>query len=311
MLVLNSLKTISLCIIQKQPLLSFLNHYSNKKDWNQEIKDGKIKVFNYLVNEKYFLKKGDMLTYNSQPFKEPIANKNFTIIYEDEFIVIINKPANLVVHPSGAYNKNTLTGIFNERKLLWHTVNRLDKETSGLMIIAKKKEYIFSLSTVLKNSCKIYWVLVYNKNNQDLFPNRLNVSMKLGKKENSLIHKKQGENILQGKDSVTFFKRYKSNKKYSLLAAFPKTGRTHQIRAHLKEKGFSVVGDKIYGKNEKYFLEFLEKGNSKDLLKALEINRQFLHASKITFFHPFKKKVMFVKAPLPIELLKFLQIIFP
>jgi RluA family pseudouridine synthase len=303
---LNNIKTFF--ANKNENILSFLYSLNINIDWQQEINKGKIRVGKYFVKSKFNLKIGNKITYDpDKQIPEPPIKTNYQIIYEDEDLVAINKPAPLPIHPSGSYFSNTLTEILKTENKNWYTIHRLDSETSGILLLAKNPAHIKQYTISLKQAQKIYLVMVVGKP-----PKRWEVSMLLGHKKNSLVHKRQGYNPT-GKESRTVFKRicyqkgtfFKNSK--SLLFAYPYSGRTHQIRAHLNENGYPVIGDKIYGENENYFIDFIKNGWNKKLQKKLLLKRQFLHCYKIIFFHPFNKKKIIFKTNLSQELRDYLN----
>lgn len=290
-------------IVKKpQIILTYLNSLQNNFDWEQDINSGRIRVGKYFVGSKYLLKVGDIITHDpNHQWLEPKVNEKISIIYEDYSLVVIDKPAPLPVHPCGSYFNNTLVKILQHQGRNWFTINRLDSETSGLILFAKHAQQVKYFSKALMNAEKIYLVLVEGNTAK-----RFNVEIKLGRKEGSLVHKRMGYQQ-DGKESFTKFKKIFYRHGKSLLFAYPKTGRTHQIRAHLSEEGYAVFGDKIYGNNEKYFIEFIENGWNNYLKEKLEINRHFLHCYKTKFYNPILEKQMIFKTPLPIDLKTYLD----
>ncbi len=276
-----------------------LNRNFSRESWQREIQQGKFKANQHFIGENYLLKEASELHYYYQKkAPEPKVNKNLAVVYEDEYLMVMNKPAPLPMHPCGSYFFHTLTSLLQKKDFF--TLNRIDSETSGLVFLAKKN-HIKSFTEAFLQSNKYYLVLVYGA-----FPASLKVDLPLGRLTTSLVHKKRGP-TKDGKKSLTFFRKIVAKNNYSLVLAHPLTGRTHQIRAHLLEKKFPVVGDKIYGKNENYFIEFLEKNLTRELVEKLEIPRHFLHSYKNIFYHPILKKKIIFQAKLPDDLANFLE----
>lgn len=238
--------------------------------------------------------------------------KDVITIYEDEYLLVLDKPANILVHPTEARERNTLVDYLIdmkkvEPKLAWPDphrpgiVHRLDKDTSGVILISKNPETLLKLQDNFKNRKidKEYLGLCWGK-----------ISPEKGKIETGLLRDKSGIQkaiIFQSpyaegtiKTAVTFYetlKIYKYQKSFlSLLKIIPKTGRMHQIRAHLKFIGSPIIGDPLY--NNKL---------SRKISKALGIKRQFLHASKIKFQHPELKNKVEFNSPLPSDLSNLLK----
>ena len=231
------------------------------------------------------------------------------IIYEDEDIIVLNKPAGIVIHPGAGnfentivnalmyYDKNSLSNIGGE--LRPGIVHRIDKNTSGLILIAKNNETHENLSSQFrKHSIKrIYQLLIWGK----IRPSK-------GKVETLITRSSKNRQIMEvsstkGKKAITNYKTLeifenKNTPTLSLLECELETGRTHQIRVHMKYLGNSIVGDDKYKKKFKRIKDinpFLEKS-------LINLNRQFLHAKTIGFFHPKKNKEMFFNSILPNEL---------
>lgn len=289
--------------LQQLPLLSALKDIDAKANWETRIDNGEVRVFGKIVGKKYLLKKKDLLQWSTCT-KEPEVQRDFSILYQDDFMVALNKPAPLPVHPCGAYLKNTLTTLLKDNGYNFYSVNRIDKETSGLIFFVREAQYAKLLADALAEGIKFYWVLVHGKT-EDFFC----CDFPLGKKYHSSVQKKVGRNHM-GKQAKTLFQKvhYWKNPNCSLLLARPLTGRTHQIRAHLSELGYAVFGDKIYGEDEKRFLLYLEEGNSQRVIDKCDgLARQFLHAGFVRFMHPWQKKKVVITCSLADDLKSYLK----
>ena len=210
------------------------------------------------------------------------------IVYEDEDIIVVNKPKGLVVHPAAgnpdgtlvnaimAICKETLSGIGGEIRP--GIVHRLDKDTSGILIIAKNDTAHINLSEQIKNHEveKTYIALVRGIVKE----NEATINMPIGR---STKDRKKMAVSKTGKNAITHFKVLKRYEKYTLLEIKIETGRTHQIRVHLSHIGYPVVGDYTYsnGKND------------------FNVEGQMLHAKKLKFKHPKSEKQMELEANLP------------
>lgn len=214
------------------------------------------------------------------------------IIYEDDDIIVVNKPKGLVVHPANgnpdgtlvnaimAICKDSLSGIGGEIRP--GIVHRLDKDTSGLLIVAKNDIAHIKMSDQIKNRevKKTYIALVRGT----VPENEATIKMPIGR---STKDRKKMAVTKNGKEAITHFKvlgRYTTNNgSYTLLEIKIDTGRTHQIRVHMAEIGYPVIGDTVYsnGKNE------------------FKVEGQCLHAQKLEFKHPITGKEMNLEAPLP------------
>ena len=210
------------------------------------------------------------------------------ILYEDKDIIVVNKPKGMVVHPANgnpdgtlvnavmAICKDSLSGIGGEIRP--GIVHRLDKDTSGVIVVAKNDKAHINMSEQIKNHEveKTYIALVKGFVKEE----EATINMPIGRSTKD--RKKMAVNK-NGKNAVTHFKVLKRFKNYTLLEVKIETGRTHQIRVHLSEIGYPVVGDTVYsnGKNE------------------WGIKGQCLHAKSLKFKHPITGKEMFIEAPLP------------
>ncbi len=275
-----------------------LDAYISKKydDISRTMVQKLIDEANILVNGKkekasYKVQLNDVLEISlPEPKEVNIKPENIPIdiVYEDNDIVIVNKPKGLVVHPANgnpdgtlvnaimAKCKSSLSGIGGE--LRPGIVHRLDKDTSGLLIIAKNDKAHINMSEQIKNRKvkKIYIALVKGIVKE----NEATINMPIGR---STKDRKKMAVRKDGKEAVTHFRVIKRYDKYTLLELKIDTGRTHQIRVHMAEIGHPVVGDMVYsnGKNE------------------FGVEGQMLHAKSLDFKHPITGKEMHVEAELP------------
>ena len=246
-----------------------------------------------LVDEKE-VKSGEKLKMGKSVkvrFKEPekisteAEDVDFEIVYEDDDIVVINKPQGLVVHPCSStrhgtlvngllYRVKNLSGI--NGKLRPGIVHRLDKETSGLLVVAKNDKAHISLAEQIKNkTCKRNYLAILEGNLKD---DEGEIETKIGRDKKD---RKKMAVIENGRVAITNYKDLERFKNACLVEFSLKTGRTHQIRVHAKFLNHPIIGDKVYGKEVK------------------GLNGQLLHAYKLTFMHPSThKEVLFeVKPP--------------
>ena len=253
-----------------------------------------------------------------EPKKASLKPFNFKldIIYEDEDIIVIDKPSGIVMHPGAGnfdktivnalmnYNKNSLSNIGDE--LRPGIVHRIDKNTSGLIVVAKNNTTHEHLSNQFSrhNITRIYQLLVWGK-----------IKPSKGKIETLITRSSKNRQMMEvsrtkGKRAITNYKTieiFENNNipTLSLIDCKLETGRTHQIRVHMNHLGHSIVGD------DKYKKKFKKIKNIDSQLedKIINLNRQFLHAKTIGFIHPKKNKEMIFHSILPQELEIILEIL--
>lgn len=255
------------------------------------IEQGKILVNGKQVKVSYKVQLGDVITQEAEDIKEIELKAQeipLEILYEDNDIIVVNKPKGMVVHPAVGnlegtlvnaimtICKESLSGIGGEIRP--GIVHRLDKDTSGVIIIAKNDKSHIDLSNQIKQHEveKVYWALVRGVVKE----NEATISMPIGR---STKDRKKMAVTKNGKEAVTHFKVLKRYSNCTLLEVKIETGRTHQIRVHLAQIGYPVIGDTIYssGKNK------------------WGIVGQCLHAKSLKFRHPTTHEEMWIQAELP------------
>jgi RluA family pseudouridine synthase len=271
--------------------------YLAQDQWRQEITDGKVSFNGLIATDPAMpLSGGEMLAWDGSGIVEPEVDERIAILYEDEWFIAVNKTGNLPVHPSGRYFNHTLTAMLeirNGRKL--YPVHRIDRETSGVIILAFDGKSAGKLSALLAKGSKEYLALVHG-----CFPDEeLIVDLPLGCDSESAVSKKRKAWPGGVQGATTRFRKVLTAGDISLVRCFPETGRLHQIRAHLESAGFPIVGDKLYGRDKAAFLEFIRYGFTAGLKERLLLQRSALHAARLIFLHPQTKKEMIVRAPLP------------
>ena len=257
------------------------------------------------------------ITINSNPIKAsteiinkdnieitiPINKKNklqkskisLEIIYQQPNFVIINKPKGIVVHPSKGHSNNTVVNALMGMKIEFESnmgetkpwlIHRLDKDTSGLLIVAKnKKEYEYLIELQKERKIKKYYLAVVSG-----IPDKKYATIDAPISRNKSHRKKMSINT-SGRKSLTTYKVLKSNSKMSLIELELHTGRTHQIRVHMQAIGHPIIGDKLYGK------------------KSTLIDRQLLHAYKLEFKDSKNKKISIENKP-DKDMSEFIEIYF-
>ncbi|MBR0426651.1 MAG: RluA family pseudouridine synthase [Clostridia bacterium] len=255
------------------------------------IDEEKIKVNGKKEKSSYKVQNGDKIEIEEEPARETELKAQdipLEILYEDNDIIVVNKPKGMVVHPANgnpdgtlvnaimSICKDSLSGIGGEIRP--GIVHRLDKNTSGAIIIAKNDKAHIALSEQLKNHeiKKTYIALVrgiVKENNATI-----NMPIARSKKD-----RKKMDVDKNGKEAITHFKVIKRYQDCTLLEINIETGRTHQIRVHLSHIGYPIIGDEVYsnGKNK------------------WNIQGQCLHAKSLNFKHPITGKELYIEAPMP------------
>ncbi len=265
------------------------------------IKDGRVLVNGKVKKPSYKVKTGETITIEvPKPKRIEILPEDLPvkIIYQDEYIAVVNKPPGMMAHPIPSKTSGTLVnallhllkdlkGIGGEIRP--GIVHRLDKDTSGVMVVAKNNLAHNNLSKQFKDRVvkKTYITLARGKIDKDAF----SVNVPIGRHPVIRVKMTVRED---GRRSYTEFKVLRSfGKIATLLLAFPKTGRTHQIRVHLKHIGHPILGDEVYGKA--------------GLDRIYGAERQMLHALKIGFYHPKTGEWMEFTAPIPEDFKKVIR----
>jgi 23S rRNA pseudouridine1911/1915/1917 synthase len=258
------------------------------------IKEGQVMVNGKVAKASYRIEGGEKIMIHlpkieeaTEPQPEAIP---LDVLYEDEQVVVINKPAGMVVHPAFGHDSGTLVNAVLSR---WpHIANftetsragivhRLDKETSGVIVVAKTALALASLRKQFKDRevHKKYLALVEGTPNT---PDGV-INAPIGRDPHQ---RKRMAVVRDGRESVTEFHVLQSYAENSLLEVLPQTGRTHQIRVHMAFIGNPVVGDTVYGFRK----------------QKIKMKRHFLHAAAITFKLPANDELITVEAPLPVGL---------
>ncbi|WP_343128455.1 RluA family pseudouridine synthase [Buchnera aphidicola (Kurisakia onigurumii)] len=230
----------------------------------------------------------------------------FDIIYEDKYLLIINKPENLVMHHGHGNYTGTLLDILLEKydflKYIPRSgiVHRLDKNTSGLLIIAKTLESYFILKKDLKNRkiTREYEAIVHGL---IFFDNTI-----IEKINRHPVHRIKMCVSKQGRNAITHYKVIKRLKFYTHIKVILETGRTHQIRVHMDYIHHPIVGDSLYKGSNGIYKKIISKNSKKYNFYFYDFHRQALHAKKISLLHPISKNKMKWEISLPKDLMNLI-----
>ena len=241
------------------------------------------------IKANYKLKKGDKVIVKEKVAEElDVVKQNIPldIVYEDECLLVVNKKKGMVVHPSFGHKDSTLVNA-----LMYHCkdlstingvirpgiVHRIDKDTSGLLIVAKNDKVHIRLSEMIANKDvkRKYFALVHGNIKHEY--GTIDAPIARNKKE-----RKEMAVVDEGKHAVTHFRVVENFNEYTLVECELETGRTHQIRVHMKYINHGLVGDEVYGPK-----------------KTLSTNGQMLHSKSLEFTHPVTNEKMFFDTELP------------
>ena len=289
-------------------LLDYLaSHFPrfDESGWLQQIQGKKVTVNGKTVPPSMELKQHDCVAFYPDESKEPEAKLFYTVVYEDEDLLVIDKPGNLCVHPTGPFFRHTLWYLVGSKYGEIHFINRLDRETSGLLVAARNIKTAAKMDNRFFSMHKEYLALVFG-----IFPGEIHARGWLTADNTSVVPKKkrfyQGDNPPPGSELVDTELKYEATfaPNFSLVRAIPHTGRQHQIRATLFSLGFPLVGDKLYGQDERIFLKIRDRTVSPEDLKLLRMDRQALHSALLTFTHPFSGKTIHCESQCHFSLLQ-------
>jgi len=279
---------------------------------NELIKEGKVKVNDKVIDKpSYKVKAGDYIfvQYEVEEEREIIPEDiEIPIVYEDDEIIVINKPAGIVVHPAKGHFRGTIVNAVLKKLLEFQTdrtrpgiVHRLDKDTSGLMVIAKTQNAVKNLAEQIQKRImkRYYKAIVWGTNIKD----KGTIIAPIGR--HPVDRKRMAITPINSKMAIT---HYRVLKKFSEIASLLElkldTGRTHQIRVHMEYIGNPIIGDEVYSGRDTRKIFRIVPSIYKEIVNEIlnTINRQALHAYKLSFIHPTRNEEMTFEVPLPIDI---------
>jgi 23S rRNA pseudouridine955/2504/2580 synthase/23S rRNA pseudouridine1911/1915/1917 synthase len=279
--------------------------YHTRAEWEERVAKRRVRVGGETVAIGRVLREGEIVDHLSDDVPEPHANLDVVVLHRDDDIVVVNKPPNLTTHPGGRYFHNTLWAVLKERHGVDDPafVNRLDRETSGLVVVACNdkaaakcrrqfaerrvdKRYVALIEGHFEREREAEGMLVedaaFGRHKRRVFKPRV-----------ACVDAEAGE------QASTLFRPVRMVGPLSEVEAVPATGRLHQIRATLCWMGYPVVGDKLYGIDPGIFLRFCTDAMTVIDRQRLRLDRQALHAAGLKFRHPRTGKWLAFDLPMP------------
>lgn len=255
---------------------------------------------------------GDHLVIRRPARPEPSCPRDFTVLYSDEHMLVIDKPAGLPVHASAKFYFNTLTRVMAEKYPgePLQIAHRLDRETSGALVVARGAAAGGRLKTAFarKTAAKTYLAIVHGAPDwpHEASGERHEIDLPLALTTDPAALDVRMVPTAGAPPALTRVSVVRRAGERALVRAEPVTGRQHQIRAHLAAAGHPIVGDKIYAHGDDVFRAFCAHGLTDELLALLELPRHALHAASIEIPHPATGDRMRFEAPLPDDLTRYL-----
>lgn len=270
-------------------VIALLKHYGCSRRIITKLKNGgNLQINGKKARTVDILNSGDVVQITLDDEKTLVPNPELDVeaAYEDDDIVVFNKPANMATHPSIYHYRDTLGNCFAAKypDCSFRAINRLDRNTSGLCLVAKNQLAAANLSFAANNHPdKVYYAVVCGK-----ITDSGEIIAPIGRVGNSIIKREVSEN---GLFAHTVYEPIAFSDEYTYVRVILKTGRTHQIRVHFSHIGHPLAGDDLYGNNTK------------------DIARQALHCGEISFIHPTTRKLTVVKAEPPQDMQKLISMI--
>jgi 23S rRNA pseudouridine1911/1915/1917 synthase len=252
-----------------------------------------------LLRPNRTLKCGEQIYLYKIPPDEPEVCRQFSVLYEDDWFLAVDKPPLLPVHPTARYYKNTLTALLDETygDAAPRLVHRIDSETSGIVLCARtlEAERLAKAMFAARNVRKQYVAVVRGI----VAPPSGRIEAPLTHNPHSFIKARMWCGDPEGLPSLTEYSTIARMHDRTFILLKPRTGRQHQLRVHLDHIGHPIIGDKLYGPDETLFIDYMSDGLTPQIIERAGHRRQALHAATLEFTHPFTKEQLLIESPIP------------
>jgi 23S rRNA pseudouridine1911/1915/1917 synthase len=235
-----------------------------------------------------------------------VTNAPPRVVFEDEDVLVVDKPGGMVCHSAQRPEYGSLADWLREHGVPTpRMINRLDRETSGLIVVAKNERAakILGKAVLRREIEKQYLAICWGEFTEE----RGVIDQAIGVSQTSVVYTKRVIDSADGKPSRTEFAVEKRLRGFTVAKLTPRTGRAHQLRVQLAWLGHPIVGDKIYGPDETLYLQFIEKGVTNEMLDKLLLPRHALHAERVAFRHPTTQERATFAAQLPEDMQTFIE----
>lgn len=294
--------------------LSGLLHWRSRTSIHRLIDEGRVHLEGRSAQPSRRVRYGETVLIDLPPRPvpqaDPAAGVELSVLYEDRWMVAVDKPPGLAVHPAGRRLDGTLIHALHKRyrrpqdpehDVVPRLLHRIDVETSGVVAIGLDERFHHRVARQFERRKvqKVYLAVVHGRPD----PADGYVDLSIGPDRASAVRLKlEARRDGTGQPAWTEYRTVRSNDRFSLVELRPRTGRTHQLRVHMAAVGCPLVGDKIYGGNEDIFLENLRGELSAASRERLVLDRHALHSRSLTFFHPMLERDLTLQAPLPADM---------
>lgn len=282
------------------------------------IDEGRVAVEGGRVRPSLRMRVGDVIRISIPQPAEPTSlvptDFDIPVVYQDRWMIAVDKPAGLAVHPAGRRLGGTLIHYLHDRfrsddpahDVVPRLLHRIDRETSGVVAIGLDRDFQGLVGRQFEDRevAKTYLAVVHGCP----APGEGCIDFGIGPDRRSAVRLKlEARRDGTGLRALTRYRVLRSNERFALVELSPKTGRTHQLRVHMAALGHPLVGDKIYGADEGLFLEHLQGELSEASRSQLILDRHALHAFRLCFHHPFEDRPLELEAPLPQDMAALIE----